>query len=766
MRCLRSLACSMLLLVFFSATALHADFTARGRFLYQDLEIDLSGFTGRRPEKPIRLADVLILDQNTNTVLAQGATDLNGEFEVAVPDNQTRAIAILVVANSNNTPNLFQAVVVQTSTNRNGNTPHAFEGGVFANHSPSQDIAMGSAVARYHQGGEPFNTYDTILDCADFLQLVDGARPAQSIKTVINFDITRTDDFAYYNSNAGPGGGIFLGPDYGYDDTIILHELGHYIERNFGDFDDNPGDRHFIGDNAQNPLLSWGEGWATFWGSNVRLWRGDLHPNTYVNSVGDSTPGNLSFSYDLELRTGESASSENAVQSALWDMTDGPSTPDFTPGVDDEPGYQMTRAFSDTWLTASLAMSGLTEPQSLEDFFDTWNLGVSNPQTETLRQMFFGNHNVQFFPDAFEGDNTQTQAVRLSFAQVGSGAATHHTHYPQGDEDWLAFDAFASVKYSISTNTMRDGADTYLSVHDAESVELAANDNVGTPQAGQNNAFEVLRSDVQFQPAQNGPLFIRSRRSPSNSNVKYGHYNLVIAAVTVGPEAPNLQLSTAAITVSARRGETRERNLLITNTGTQDTLVYALQEQLRNFTVFDFPWLTPSRLAGTLAPGKADTVTLFFDSDSASLGQNIARLEVQSNDPNNSIRPVAVVLTVTQTSAVDEQLAPLALPTAFSLGQSYPNPFSLAHGAASARIAKVAYDIPAHGRSAVWVTLRVYDILGRAVRTLVNQTMAPGAHETRWDGRDESGALVGNGLYFYKIAAADYVAVRKLTVVR
>ncbi|MDZ7267035.1 MAG: T9SS type A sorting domain-containing protein [candidate division KSB1 bacterium] len=749
-----------------AAAGVRADYKVTGRFLYQDLEFDRKGFTGVRPDKPIRLADVLILDTSTNSVVARGATDLNGEFSITVNDNAIRTIAVVVVANSQNTPGLHQAVMVMTSTSRNGTTPHAFEGAVSPNHNPTQDFDMGTAVARYRAGGEPFNIYDNMLDNADFLKAIDGARPQAPIKTIVNFDIKRTDDFAYYSAGAGPGGGVFLGPKYGYDDTIILHELGHYVERNYGDFDDNPGGRHFIGDSAQDPRLSWGEGWPTFWASHVRLWRGDKNPSVYLNSLGDSTRNRLSFSYDLEDREGEGASSENAVQSALWDMTDGPDTPDATHGIDDEPGYAMTRPFAETWFVTSFLMSTLTEPQSFEDFVDAWNAGITNPQSVTLNEMLYRNHNIQFFPDEFEDDNTLDRAVRLSYAQVGGGVATHHTHFPEGDEDWLVFDAFASVKYMVSTSTMRDGADTYLSLHTADGFVLADNDNVGNPTPGENNAFELLRSSIQYQPAKNGPLYIRCRRSTANRNAKFGNYDLRVLAVEVGPEAPNLQVSPTSVVVSVRQGEERERLLFLTNTGTADTLVYELEEQQRDLRVFDFPWLAVAPLRGRLSPGKSDTIKVKLTSAAANLGQNVARLEIRSNDPDNSARPVAVVLNVTQATAVAEEQAAAALPLAFALQQNYPNPLLLSQENGAPAITRIDFDIPAQAAGGVAVTLRVYDILGREVRTLVQEVKQPGRFTAIWDGRDQDGAWVRNGVYFYKISAGNFSTVRKLMVVR
>ncbi len=745
--------------------SLFADYTVTGRFAYQDLKLDIRGFTGEKPERPIRLADVLIMDTSTGEVLAQGATDRNGDFSIRVVASQSRDVSVIVVANSANTPDLHQAVMSDPpSGSKNGTTPHAFEGGFYSGHSATQNISMGTAVARYRDGGEPFNIYDTMLDHADFIALHIGRWPEEAIKTIINFNLGATGDFAYFSSGAGPAGGVFLGPIYGYDDTIILHELGHYVQRNYGDFSDNPGGTHFIGDNAQNARLSWGEGWPTFWGSHIRQFRGENHPNVYVNTLGDSTPNRISFSYDLELRTGEGASSENAVQSALWDMTDGPDTPDFSPGVDDEPGFQLTRDFFETLVVAAFEMSFITQEQrTFEDFYDTWNTVTPDPQTAVLNDLLFFNHNIRYRADDFEDDDTLSQAYHFSHVEIGSTVNTLRTHYPAGDEDWVVFDGFASVKYRLSTNTMRDGADTFLSVHSATGDQLAANDNIGVPTPGTANAFEALRSEIIYQPPQNGPVYVRCRRSTSNRDSKYGAYNFAIAVTEVGEAAPNIVLSTAAVVLSLKQEEKTERTVIVKNTGTSDTLLYQIQEQQRDGTPFDFTWLLSSRTEGRLPPGVADTVTLQFDATQAGLGQNVARLETLSNDPNAARRPIAVALTVTPGTTVADS-RPEVLPLTFALGQSYPNPFFSNGTAAGAN--RISYDIPEQHAASVPVSLRVYDILGREVRTVVHEMKTAGSHAASWDGNNNFGEPAPNGVYFYRLKAGAFTAVRKLIVVR
>jgi len=60
------------------------------------------------------------------------------------------------------------------------------------------------------------------------------------------------------------------------------------------------------------------------------------------------------------------------------------------------------------------------------------------------------------------------------------------------------------------------------------------------------------------------------------------------------------------------------------------------------------------------------------------------------------------------------------------------------------------------------VRLVVYNILGQEVRVLVNQYLPAGAHAIQWDGRDAIGRGVASGIYVYRLAAGDRVAVKKM----
>jgi hypothetical protein len=86
----------------------------------------------------------------------------------------------------------------------------------------------------------------------------------------------------------------------------------------------------------------------------------------------------------------------------------------------------------------------------------------------------------------------------------------------------------------------------------------------------------------------------------------------------------------------------------------------------------------------------------------------------------------------------------------YALYQNYPNPFNPA--------TTIAYDISRDCH----VTLEVFDVLGRRVRTLVSGPQSPGHKTVEWDGRDGAGQPVASGVYVYRIVAGDYTRQRKM----
>jgi flagellar hook assembly protein FlgD len=90
----------------------------------------------------------------------------------------------------------------------------------------------------------------------------------------------------------------------------------------------------------------------------------------------------------------------------------------------------------------------------------------------------------------------------------------------------------------------------------------------------------------------------------------------------------------------------------------------------------------------------------------------------------------------------------------FSLEQNFPNPFNPTTG--------IRYQIA--GTAAV--SLTVYDLLGQAVRTLVNEIKDAGSYEAVWDGRNDQGQNVGSGIFFYRLQAGTFVETRRMVLLK
>jgi hypothetical protein len=88
------------------------------------------------------------------------------------------------------------------------------------------------------------------------------------------------------------------------------------------------------------------------------------------------------------------------------------------------------------------------------------------------------------------------------------------------------------------------------------------------------------------------------------------------------------------------------------------------------------------------------------------------------------------------------------------LHANHPNPFS----AVTTIRYKLLQEMP--------VRLVVYDVAGRAVRTLVDGTERAGERRTTWDGKDESGSPVAAGMYVYRLDAGGLSLTRKLALLR
>ena len=95
-----------------------------------------------------------------------------------------------------------------------------------------------------------------------------------------------------------------------------------------------------------------------------------------------------------------------------------------------------------------------------------------------------------------------------------------------------------------------------------------------------------------------------------------------------------------------------------------------------------------------------------------------------------------------------------ALPQQYELSQNFPNPFNAE--------TLIKYQLPQAG----YIAINIYNLLGQKIRTMVAEEKEAGFYQFTWDGRDDWNEVVGSGEYLCQMRAGDFVAVRKVVLIR
>jgi hypothetical protein len=108
-------------------------------------------------------------------------------------------------------------------------------------------------------------------------------------------------------------------------------------------------------------------------------------------------------------------------------------------------------------------------------------------------------------------------------------------------------------------------------------------------------------------------------------------------------------------------------------------------------------------------------------------------------------RPLSQLITGT-TGVADK---PTAQPQRFSLEQNYPNPFNPS--------TNISFSIPTQS----FVSLKVFDLIGREVATLVSEQMSAGSHSKQWNANG-----ITSGIYFYQLKSDKFTETKKLVLLK
>lgn len=164
----------------------------------------------------------------------------------------------------------------------------------------------------------------------------------------------------------------------------------------------------------------------------------------------------------------------------------------------------------------------------------------------------------------------------------------------------------------------------------------------------------------------------------------------------------------------------------------------------------DLPWASLSVSGGSLGPGEGDTVRVTVNTAGLQPGTNhVGTILINSNDPDESSISVPVTLDVV-TGVKNHTI----VPRSFRLDQNYPNPFN--------PTTTIRYDVATPGR----VVVKVYNVMGQEVRTLINDVKQAGTYTARWDGKDRYGRQAASGVYFYVMNTEGFSKSRKMLLIK
>ena len=111
-------------------------------------------------------------------------------------------------------------------------------------------------------------------------------------------------------------------------------------------------------------------------------------------------------------------------------------------------------------------------------------------------------------------------------------------------------------------------------------------------------------------------------------------------------------------------------------------------------------------------------------------------------------------LEVTKIGSVTDVSSNEVIPAKFEVFQNFPNPFN--------PTTTISYSIP----TGSFVSLKIYDILGREVKTLVNTEQTPGVYNTVWNGDNNFGNKVASGIYIYRVVAGSKIQSKKMILMK
>jgi hypothetical protein len=283
-------------------------FTIGGTARYEDRPQQANGHLGQAAPKVARGVLVSVIAEDDGAVLGMVVAGDDGRFSIEVDGNTGEKVHVLLAATST-------VATRPIDVKAPGGKIHGFGGATF----PLADNAAADVlVTVVSKEAEAFNIFDTLIDVMDQIPTL---LPGKTQQHLTGLWSDGNQDGTYYAASELHLLGDASDSD-GFDDTVILHESGHWIEDIYGR-SDSPGGDH--DGSPTDPTLAWSEGFSTYFSMAI----------TNQPIYGDSNAqGGFSYNGDTSVTKANPAGaigqnvSEDMVTEILWDMADAPPSDD------------------------------------------------------------------------------------------------------------------------------------------------------------------------------------------------------------------------------------------------------------------------------------------------------------------------------------------------------------------------------------------------------------------------------------------------------
>jgi hypothetical protein len=440
--------------------------TVSGKVTYEDKEYDRTvGFTGVTAFKAVRFANVELVNASGTPILQAGRTSSDGSYSFSVPSTNIGTTMYVRVISSATPTGTQHMNVKDWGTN------------LFAvktsNFTLSGNTSIDLSIPVTSQADGAFNILDVMTSGFQFINAF--ADPSATTLTNLSLNAFWQNDVSngtYYCNQTDPtycpgGTGIYVLSDpFGsgdtdeFDDDVLFHEFGHFTAANFSR-DDSMGGPHYLNENDYDMRLTWSEGWGNFFQGAVKHWLSSNDPSLISSKTGvplsqyvdNVVVGQPFLIVDVAAPEGPGSpycygscyfsTNEISVANVLWNsMT----------------SYDMQNVWN--VITGFKASSNVV---NLEAFYDGWRILYGDPSSSiyTSRSIYYSNDGYEP-DDAFASAQTVTVGIPQQRTLYSSASATGF------DADYIKFSATASTVYTITTDTLLNGADTYLTLYDQD----------------------------------------------------------------------------------------------------------------------------------------------------------------------------------------------------------------------------------------------------------------------------------------------------------